>query len=537
MTLSPPSHAAAEAAGDHGGSNIAATNAAEERRREQSYVHYQLERLETIYMTLLRRPPSARELWQGLAAISTRRGTLRLLLGLALSRAARRTPGWFSRMLRTIRVAGIGPEFLRRGLIERVEQTVAPPVSSHDPATGPTASVPGLNVVGYLRAELGLGEAARALTQACSEAGIPWSGIDVGFQSPNRQLDDRCGEPATTGNHPIDLLYVNAPQTRATIHHLQFTGHGSARYTIGFWHWEQTSLPASHHVAFSQLDEVWVPSMFVQEAVAAISPVPVFRVPHAVRFEPSPQARRELFGLPADRLLVLVMYDFNSLQERKNPQAAIAAFRLAAAASPALALVVKTMNGAANPAGVAALQESLRDLPQATVIDSTFSRQQTWDLEACCDILLSLHRAEGFGLGPAEMMYLGKPVVATGWSANMDFMDDTNSMPVRYHLQPLEKAVGPYVAGLPWAEADIDHAAWCLRQLATDSGLAARLGNRARETIRTQLDPQVVGQRIRRRLEMIATWHPALTVGGKSHSPGDHVRSRLFFGNAVDHPS
>ena len=87
------------------------------------------------------------------------------------------------------------------------------------------------------------------------------------------------------------------------------------------------------------------------------------------------------------------------------------------------------------------------------------------------------------------------------------------------------------------SEADIDHAAWCLRQLATDSGLAARLGNRARETIQTQLDPQVVGQRIRRRLEMIATWHPALTVGGKSHSPGDHVRSRLFFGNVVDHPS
>ena len=107
-------------------------------------------------------------------------------------------------------------------------------------------------------------------------------------------------------------------------------------------------------------------------------------------------------------------------------------------------------------------------------------------------------------------MYLGKPVVATGWSANMDFMDDTNSMPVRYQLQPLKTAVGPYVAGLPWAEADIDHAAWCLRQLATDSGLAARLGNRARETIQAQLDPQVVGQRIRRRLEMIATWHPAI---------------------------
>ncbi|MEI7863090.1 MAG: hypothetical protein WCJ21_10685, partial [Planctomycetota bacterium] len=193
-------NSAGATAGDRAEADPSGTAAAEERRRDQSYVHYQFGRLETIYMTLLRRPPSARELWQGLAAISTRRGTLRLLLGLALSRAGRRTPGWFSRLLRAIRGAGIGPEFLRRGLIERLEQTIAPAGSRPALASGPSASVPGLNVVGYLRAELGLGEAARALTQACSEAGIPWSGIDVGFQSPNRQLDDRCGEPALTGH-------------------------------------------------------------------------------------------------------------------------------------------------------------------------------------------------------------------------------------------------------------------------------------------------------------------------------------------------
>jgi len=495
--------------------------ALEERRRDQSYVHYQFGRLEGIYTTLLGRPPTAREVWQGMALLSTRLGTLRLLAGMAISRESRRSPGWLSRLLRTIDAAGIGPQWARAQLMKSPGQTFAAdaPAAEGPAADAPagerptadgSAGPPGLNLIGYLRAELGLGEAARSLAQACSAAGVPWTGIDVGFQAPSRQTDDRCGPPSDSGHHPIDLLYVNAPQTRATIHHLQFTEHGSGRYVIGFWHWEQTQLPASHHVAFAQLDEVWVPSTFVQEAVAAVSPVPVFRVPHAVRFAASPQARREVFGLAADRLLVLVMYDFNSFQHRKNPQAAIAAFRQAAAAAPALGLVVKTMNDAGNPDAAAALTESLHDLPQATVIGSTFSRQETWDLEACCDILLSLHRAEGFGLGPAEMMHLGKPVVATGWSANMDFMDDTNSMPVRYHLAPLAEDLGPYVAGLPWAEADVDHAAWCLRQLAADESLVRRLGDRARETIRAQLDPAVVGRRIRQRLETIVSWHPGL---------------------------
>jgi len=241
--------------------------------------------------------------------------------------------------------------------------------------------------------------------------------------------------------------------------------------------------------------------------------VPVFKVPHAVKVTPSEGASRDRFGLPGDRQLVLVMYDLNSFQDRKNPQAAIAAYRIAAARSPALGLVVKTHNGAANPEALAEVRACLADLSGVTFLDETLSRQETWDLENCCDILLSLHRAEGFGFGPAEMMALGKPVVATGWSANMDFMDAGNSMPVRYELKPLAQAVGPYDAGPLWADADVEHAAWCLEQLATDPALAARLGARARETIRQSFDPLVVGRKVRDRLATIARWHRDIRAG------------------------
>lgn len=152
----------------------------------------------------------------------------------------------------------------------------------------------------------------------------------------------------------------------------------------------------------------------------------------------------------------------------------------------------------------------MQDLPNVIFINDFLTRQQTWDLQHCCDILLSLHRAEGFGLAPAEMMYLGKPVVATGWSANMDFMNAGNSLPVRYELKPLDRDLGAYPAGPLWAEADVEHAAWCLGQLASQPDLALRLGAQAARDIQHQLSPATVGRQIRQRLQMLGHWYPHL---------------------------
>jgi glycosyltransferase involved in cell wall biosynthesis len=486
-------------------------------------VHDGIQRLERLYLGLLNRPPTVRELWGSWSAISTRSGMALKLLAVGLSREARSRRGWMGRLLRTAERSPSAPAIARRvvtapairGLefLERWRPGIAAcEMAESEPKADPAPSgehgaTIGLTLVGYLRADCGLGEAARSFARACVAAGIPIVGDDVGYQIPCRQSDDTLLLPPVSGPLPIDLLYVNADQTLPTRQSLLARGHTKGRYAIGFWHWEQPQIPRRHHAAFSEVDEVWVPSTFVQDAVAPVSPVPVFKVPHVVSVTPSAGASRERFSLPRDRQLVLVMYDFYSFQERKNPQAAIAAYRLAAAQSPSLGLVVKTHNSAANPQSLAEVCACLADLPGVTFIDETLSRQETWDLESCCDILLSLHRAEGFGFGPAEMMALGKPVVATGWSANMDFMDATNSMPVRYELKPLEKTVGPYDAGPLWADADVEHAAWCLGQLAADPALVARLGARARETIRESFDPLVVGRQVRDRLATIARWH------------------------------
>jgi len=467
-------------------------------------------RLIGIYEYFLGRQPDSTALSTA-ERCATRSGYLRRAVSVARSAESRRRPGWMLRL-------AVWPLYASVRLADSVNMRPDPVASVRAPTpvpkpvqTGaPVASdLPGINLVGYIAAELGLGEAARSLARACCAAGVPYSVIDVGYQSSNLQRDTQALAHASAERFAIDMLYVNADQTAATSTYLQEHALGND-YRIGFWHWEQPDLPPAHLDAFKLLDEVWVPSNFVRDAVAAVSPVPVFMVPHALQFEAMPGVQRSDFGLPESKVLALVMYDFHSYQARKNPQAAIAAFRKALNGRANAALVVKTINGDHHPEARRELAASLADLPGTVMIDSFLTRQQVWDLQSCCDLLISLHRAEGFGLAPAEMMYLGKPVVATGWSANMDFMTPDNSMPVKYTLAPLAEAVGAYPAGPLWAEADVDHAAECIARLIDDPALRARLGARAATDIRRQLDPAAVGKLVAARLKAIVGFRPAL---------------------------
>jgi glycosyltransferase involved in cell wall biosynthesis len=366
-------------------------------------------------------------------------------------------------------------------------------------------TIPGINLIGYLGAELGVGEAARSLAKASSSVGIPYSIIDVGYQTQNRQTDRSAWDLATPGHYPIDLIYVNADQTTATLAHLAGMNLESAKSRIAYWHWEQPKLPEKYLSSFSGLDEIWTPTAFVQEAVSSISPIPVFKVPHCVSFSVNPQFTRASFGIPEDRFAVLVMYDFHSYKYRKNPEAAIQAFRTACKIQPSTkaTLVIKTINSTDYAEEYGQLKQSVEDIEDVLFLDDVYSREALYGLEANCDCLISLHRAEGFGLGPAEMMFLGKPVIATGWSGNMEFMNTQNSFPVHYKLKALEKTIGVYEAGQVWAEPDIEHAAYCLSKVFIDSNLRNRLGQQARETILSQYNPKVIGAMYRRRLALM----------------------------------
>lgn len=376
----------------------------------------------------------------------------------------------------------------------------------------PAPKTPGLNIVGYVSSEHGIGESARLCAQAAEVESIPFALVDYQVNNPNRQRDQRwCARLDPTHPHEVNLLHINADQMPAARGVLS-AALRAANYNIGYWHWELPELPVAWRDAFTGLDEVWVPTTFVQQAVEPLAPVPVVRIPHGIRVPVRPTAARAAFGLPERGLLVLTSYDLRSVVARKNPEAVLAAFRRAfgTQSGPAL-LVVKVNNPEADPAHLAALRQQLAEFPGAVLLDRILSRQEVYDLQAVCDLYISLHRAEGFGLGLAECMYLGKPVIGTGWSGNSDFMTARNSCPVGYSLVTLDRDHGPYPAGQVWAEPDIDHAAWYLRRLVEDRALAQRLGDAGQQTIRTDYSPERVGQLYRARLVQLGLL-PAVAV-------------------------
>ena len=362
----------------------------------------------------------------------------------------------------------------------------------------------GLNVVGYLRSELGVGESARLCALSAEAAGVPHSLVNVTVGCTSRADDDRLADRISQENpHAVNLFHVNPEQMPLVLSHLG--GHFvENRYNIGYWAWELPEFPDEWVDRFALVDEVWVPSRFVADAVSAKSPVLVVRMPHGIGLSASAGAARRSLGLPEGKFLFLTMYDMHSLQGRKNPEAALDAFRRAFPDPRDVTLVIKTMNTKTYPDEWRRLRRRVADRPGILTIGETLSRQEVYDLESLCDCFVSLHRSEGFGLGLAECMYLGKPVIGTHWSGNVDFMNVRNSCPVDFELVELDRDHGPYRKGQHWAEPDRDHAAHFMRKLVEDADYRRRIAAAGQETIRTEFSQEAVGRRYRRRLDVIA---------------------------------
>jgi glycosyltransferase involved in cell wall biosynthesis len=367
----------------------------------------------------------------------------------------------------------------------------------------------GLNVAGFLTADLGIGESARCMVRAADAAGLPVALVSLKLNCKNRLGDQTYASRLQEDNpHDVNVFHLDPPSSRDLDHH-----HGKAfrtgKHNIAYWAWELPEFPDAWMGNFDYFDEVWCPSEFAREAIAMKSSVPVLTMPHSISFARPTESTGELrarLKLPADAFLFLFVYDLNSYSERKNPRAVIEAFRQSGLAGQGASLVVKVQNVAGNEADFRALQLALADLPGTVLIADTLSRAELYQLEAACDCFVSLHRAEGFGLAVAECMYLGKPVISTNWSATAEFLDAHNGCPVDYRLVQLTENHGPYMKGSTWAEPSVAHAAGCMQRLFADRALAARLGAAARATIETRFAPAVVGARYRQRLEAIA-WY------------------------------
>ena len=358
---------------------------------------------------------------------------------------------------------------------------------------------------GHLRAGFGLAGGARATARCLEAAGCQLSYVDLALAS--HAAVQAIPRDQGTGAPQVDLVHTN-PNILASNPELLERQPLAAPIRIGYWAWELEQFPLGWERFFAGYQEIWCPSSFTAQALAQRSPVPVIALPHLPDW-PSLQTRtqarsRQRQQRQGEPFTFLTLFDFWSTPERKNPSAVIQAFQRAfpiqSSSHPAVQLLIKASSAEQFPEQAAALKALAKGDPRIRWVEALLPQSQLDALYDQADAVVSLHRAEGFGLTLAEAMAQAIPVIATGYSGNLDFMPPGSAELIPWTPCRIQRTSGDYRAGAVWADPDLEAAAAAMRRLATDPVSAAQLGLRGQATAQERLSPDRLSAVVRQRL-------------------------------------
>ncbi|MDQ2648313.1 MAG: glycosyltransferase family 4 protein [Actinomycetota bacterium] len=356
----------------------------------------------------------------------------------------------------------------------------------------------GIDVLGYLTAEVGLGEAARRLVSGLRAAGVPVSTVDCDLTPCRRN------HPFPTDDllaHDTLLIAANADALGPVIEHL-----GAdllPRRLIGQWFWEVERFPPSLAPAIDVLDEIWVPTEHIANSLRPLAGDRVQVVPIPLTMEPARLERVQALPRAGAPFTFLFMFDHHSVFHRKNPLGVIDAFRLAFDEGEGPRLVIKSMNGEQWAGDREELRWAARDRADIELIEGYLDPDEIDRLLWACDCYVSLHRAEGLGLTLVDAVNLGKPVIATAYSGNVDFLTPETALLVPYLLERIGPGSDPYPADGRWAAPDVQVAAAAMRSVVEAPEAAADRAARARADIAERFSPEETGAVMRQRLEAL----------------------------------
>jgi glycosyltransferase involved in cell wall biosynthesis len=383
---------------------------------------------------------------------------------------------------------------VEEGLLDRIAGSMSLPI-----LPGSEADLLGANIIAHFRYPSGLMEASLNTVRALDAAGVRRSCRDLPAGVYHGGAGDRSD---CLGLEPygFTLLHMAPEPLVEMCYPLAGLWRRPDIYRIAVWYWELENAPPEWARHAALLNEVWAPTRFIHRALSQIMPVPVTPMLPGMLPPVAPDHMpRAHFGLDPSKFLFLFLFDMNSVMERKNPLATVAAFRQAFGGSREVQLAIKVSRGNADPESFARLQQAC-DEAGCVLIDRVLSREESYGLLNACDAYVSLHRSEGFGLTLAEAMFFGKPVIATGYSGNLDFMSADNSILIPYEMTPLTLDHAVYRNGNLWADPSVPAAAEAMRRLVEQPALARALGERARRDVAETLSLEAYGRRMRKRL-------------------------------------
>jgi len=322
-------------------------------------------------------------------------------------------------------------------------------------------------LIGYFETGFGLGEHVKGLAAALDAVGAPFAAYPYNsFTGRPRDEAPWAARYDVNDVHDVNILCMAADQT-ANARRIVGRRLTDSSYNILIPPWELPHAPESWRADLNFFDELWAESRFVADAFRPLFSKRILLVPPCVHLNANPQPDRHAFNLDPHRFYFFFSFDFNSRPQRKNPGAVVRAFELAFGERRDNVGLIFKISGASDrfPNENGELEAACRRNPRIAILRGIWKRNDMLALLACTDCYVSLHRSEGFGIGLAEAMALGKPVIATGFSGNADFLTAQTGYPVPYQLRPVASAEYPHFAGNFWAEPDVGAAAELMRRV------------------------------------------------------------------------
>lgn len=362
----------------------------------------------------------------------------------------------------------------------------------------------GIDFIGFPRGRLGVGEQLRSLLRMAKLNEYEINIIDC-YQEGDRFLNDDMEFAefiSSEFKHDIRVYSATHNHVAALLWRKGFQFFDGA-FNVFHFAWEFSSIEEDLRPIINLSDTVWGISRFTSLAFENLYGIPVDVMSNAVEINTVDIYTRDYFNLPRNKFLFCTSFDVNSFITRKNPKLVIESFCDGFATNNDVGLVIKVANSDKNNKHWKDfLTNDMRE-GNIYLIDEDMSREEVHSLFNVCNSYVSLHRSEGFGYGIAENMLMGKPVVCTGFSGNMDFCTKKNSFLVDFDLIAVQKDEYHHADGLFWANPIKQSAVEAMQQVYLDRDNSSKIGIIAKEDITRDFSTEALAKNMKSKIESI----------------------------------
>jgi glycosyltransferase involved in cell wall biosynthesis len=363
----------------------------------------------------------------------------------------------------------------------------------------------GVNVIGYINGEFGLGEAVRLLIKAMQSVNIPVALINFDVITNHRHEDKTFENFSKDAPYPINLVLLGPGEASMPLTYFENTELFKNKYNIYYLNWESEYFPQEYLDNISFFDEIWVPAKYCQNVIANVCQIPVSIIHYPIEIEIQDvvdEIAENFYSKTSFNFLFI--FDYNSTLERKNPLNLIKAFKKAFNKQDnTVSLTIKTSRANRFAKEKSKLLDEIDGYENIKIVEKIFEKETLHNIIKGCDSYVSLHRSEGFGLTLAEAMFFSKPVIATGYSGNLEFMTNENSFLVNYKTTTVDSKIINYDKNTIWSDPDFEHMSELMKKVKENSDSVKEIAKKGNDTIRNNFSTIKIGNEIKNRLELI----------------------------------